>query len=655
MHLQRGDMVKTNGQRKLHALLKSSAGNVFPMTAAAVFVLAGLVGGGVDMSRAYMAQNRLQNACDAGVLAGRKAVTNNGFDATAKAAADSYFNVNFASQANVSGTKFTPTTSNKGSTIDGTASTIVDTTVMNLFGFRQIPLSVSCMATMQVSNSDIVMVLDNTGSMGWSLSGTSGTRMDALQDAMESFYTTLAAATQGTNARVRYGFVPYSTTVNVGKLVYAVNPAYIADSNTIQSREAQYVDIERDTDEVESYKDPVYNTQTSTSGSNYSNWVDHSGSYDKSWKCNNSRPNNTSWSNSGTATTSSNSYINANDYRITETVTRQPQSRTVYRCEKKSRKNYWVQKQTQTRDLITTQTGSEEPVYKKETITEFDRYVYKPVSYDTSAYKTGSSVSTVTGSDGSQVSSTWKGCIEERDTVASGSISYNSLTGPSPSGAHDIDINSAPTNDATRWKPYWPEVAYYRYTNSGYYTNSDSFYGSKATTRCGVQAQLMKTMTKGEYDTYRNSLITVGNTYHDIGFIWGARLASPSGIFASNVNKKPLNNGNVSRHLIFLTDGDMDTSISQYTSWGIEIHDRRVTDDGYTSSNGRHTARLLAACEAAKAEGIRVWVIAFATSMTSALESCASEDSDFMALNSSELTKHFQDIANQIGELRVVQ
>ena len=655
MQLQRGDMVMTNETGKLRALVTSSAGNVFPLTAAAVFVLAGLVGGGVDMSRAYMVQNRLQNACDAGVLAGRKAVGNNGFDATAEAVADSYFNVNFANEANVSGTAFNPTSADQGSTIDGTASTTVDTTVMKLFGFTQVPLSVSCMATMQVSNSDIVMVLDNTGSMGWALSGSTGTRMDALQDAMDSFYTTMADATQGTNARVRYGFVPYNTTVNVGKLVYGVNPAYIADTNTIQSREARYVDIERDTDEVESYEDPVYDTQNSTTGTTASNWVDHTGSYRRRRDCRDREPNNTSWSNSGTATTTTHTYTDANDNRITETVTRQPQSRTVYRCEKKSNRNYWVQRRTETRDSIVTQTATEEPVYKKETITEFDRYVYKPVTYDTSAYKTGSSVTTVTGDDGANVSSTWDGCIEERGTVASGSISYNSLTGVSPSGAYDIDINSAPTNDATRWKAYWPELAYYRYTNSGYYTNSDSLYGSKATTRCGVEAQLMRTMTQAEYDAYVDSLITVGNTYHDIGFIWGARLASPSGIFSANVLQRPANNGNVSRHLIFLTDGDMDTNFSQYTSWGIEIHDRRVTDDGYTSNDSRHTARLLAACSAAKAEGIRVWVIAFATAMTSALESCASDDSDFTAANSSELTNHFQDIANQIGELRVVQ
>ena len=72
-----------------------SSGNIMPMSAIALIALAGMIGGGVDVSRAYMVKNRLQNACDAGVLAGRRAVSDQGFDEEAEAQANAYFGTNF--------------------------------------------------------------------------------------------------------------------------------------------------------------------------------------------------------------------------------------------------------------------------------------------------------------------------------------------------------------------------------------------------------------------------------------------------------------------------------------------------------------------------------------------------------------------------------
>jgi hypothetical protein len=52
-------------------------------------------------------KNRLQNACDSAVLAGRRAVTTNGYDSTAQAQATTFFNTNFDStQQGTTGTTF---------------------------------------------------------------------------------------------------------------------------------------------------------------------------------------------------------------------------------------------------------------------------------------------------------------------------------------------------------------------------------------------------------------------------------------------------------------------------------------------------------------------------------------------------------------------
>src|SRR3546814_19331709 len=58
----------------LTRLLHNDAGNTLAIVAAAIFPLAGMIGGGLDMRCLYLAKTRLQQACDAGVLAGRKAM-----------------------------------------------------------------------------------------------------------------------------------------------------------------------------------------------------------------------------------------------------------------------------------------------------------------------------------------------------------------------------------------------------------------------------------------------------------------------------------------------------------------------------------------------------------------------------------------------------
>ena len=150
------------------------------MAAMSLIVMAALVGGGVDMSRAYRVQNRLQNACDAGALAGRRAVTNNGFDTAAQTQANKYFDVNFDQvlQGTTSTTRsFTPDA--RANTITGSASTQMAMLVMKLFGRAPMTITANCTSTMGVGNSDVMMVLDTTGSMAGALSG--GTRMSALQ------------------------------------------------------------------------------------------------------------------------------------------------------------------------------------------------------------------------------------------------------------------------------------------------------------------------------------------------------------------------------------------------------------------------------------------------------------------------------------------
>ncbi|MBB3861482.1 Flp pilus assembly protein TadG [Novosphingobium hassiacum] len=642
--------------RLVYALLRSRSGNILPLAAGAIFAVAALIGGAIDISRGWRVQTRLQAACDAGVLAGRKAVTTKGFDAAAEASAASYFNANFdPDQFSAKDTVFDPSSADRGSTIDAVATTYLPPLLMQIFGFGDMEVTTRCTASMGVGNSDIMLVLDTTGSMSSLLSGSTQTRIQALRASMKSFYTTIETAVSGTNARVRYGFVPYSSSVNVGHLLVDLNPEYLVDSWVIQSRKPIYKSVQTFT----GYGTPTNGAPVATTTNpTYSSWSNYnSTTYLSSGSCNAQKPADTAWSNNGVATTTSTTTINGSGQQVVTTTTSQPQTATLYGCNI-SFLSYRLQSRTGTRQSVTTVTSTANAQYV--TTQVFDKWEYRPVTYDTSHYKQFESVSTNTGDNAAAVSSRWKGCIEERSTVSEDAFTWSSVTGMTPAGAEDLDIDGAPDGSpGTKWAPMWPEVVYIRTTISfgTVYMNSalPSATGQQAASYCPSPAQLFSSMNQAAFYAYADALVPEGGTYHDIGMVWGARLSSPDGMWSGHVRDAPDNGGEVSRHLIFMTDGEMAPSYSIQSAWGVEYHDRRVTDDGVTHDTERHNSRFLALCNQVKAKGIRVWVIAFAQAMTPQLQACASDSSAFTAANASQLDTAFQSIAKQVGELRVVQ
>lgn len=644
----------------LSRLHRDSSGSILPLVAATVPVIIVLIGSGLDMSGVYKARNRLQSACDAGTLAGRRAVSSNGYDAAAKAQADTFFNTNFNSgDLGARNTLFVTSSSDSGNLVTGRATTSVGTSVMGIIGVDAVDVEIDCSATMGVGNSDITMVLDTTGSMSSTLSGSTQTRIQALRAAMKNFYTTIASATQGSNARVRYGFLPYSSSVNVGRLIYNLDPAYLVDAWPIQSREPVYRTI---TETVfTGWAAPVitgsqsYGTETSGNTSQQS-----STNYPTLLQCNAALPAATAWANNGSATNSTGTTTNGAGQQVVTTTTAQPQRKTSYVCQMQTLTRYRIFYYYTTRTAYTYSYATSSAVYETRTRQEFDHFAYKQRTYDVSNYKQFVATSVNNGSSGAAVSYTWNGCIEERQSTPGSNFSYSSATGMAPSAALDLNIDSPPDNDnSTKWAPMWPDVAYYRtYVQNGntYLSpNAETTQGTRASSYCPQRAQLLATMNQAAFDAYADSLNAEGSTYHDIGMIWGLRLSSPTGPWQNLVNSAPTNGGKVSRHIIFMTDGIMEPTTSVQSSYGIEWHDRRVTTDGFSNQAARHTARFRALCDAAKAKGFRVWVIAFASGMTTDLSYCASDNSSYTAANSAQLNTAFQEIAKNVGELRVYQ
>jgi Flp pilus assembly protein TadG len=670
----------TKARTFLGALLRDVRANTIAVMAIALIPLAGMVGGGVDISRMYIVKTRLQHACDAGALAGRKmmgggtwAQSNNAPNAEAVR----FFEANY-NPAAYGATEVTKSFSESAGKVTGTASATVPMTLMRIFGRTTETLTVTCDAEMRLPNTDIMFVLDVTGSMGETPSGDSMTKLASLKIAVKCFYEIVArinsnaTCTTGTpsggvgdQVQIRFGFVPYDTNVNVGRLLPST---YFANSWAYQSREPEW-----NTSTSYTYPNPA----TSAPGAN--------GSGDSSW---------TSWSihntscmgglpadqnnvvgtfsidtsvteAGGVRTWSSRNYTRINiDYE---------QDWDGWNCDivvrRKGVGNYTVTQYTQTGVGTTTQT--------------FNRWHYGRITHPLTALKNGTGWNTSftlpIGNNGTAKTITWDGCVEERATVRTTSF------GTIPTGAKDLNIDLLPDqNDATTlWGPLLDDVIYtprdeggwsnnWTYTGTPTDGNAEIYdtdnYENGSSYSCPAEARKLQAWPTGStFDTYVDGLTAGSNTYHDIGLIWGGRLMSPTGIFSSENATTP-EGGDIERHMIFMTDGDPCTSTSNYQAYGIAWFDRRQTSESTAPTSGCTTddytlteqviLRTAALCTAIKNKNITLWVITFGTladETKTRMESCATSGRYFHATNAATIQSTFKNIADQISQLRLTR
>jgi len=206
----------------LQKLRTDSAGNTLAMVAAAMVPLAGMIGGGLDMSRAYMAKAKLQNACDAASLAGRQAMSGTTFTSDNNATANRFFNFNFpVGTMNAQNVTFAIAPDpDDSAAVKATASAEIPTSLMRIFGNYEVEIAVDCHAKREIGSNDLMLVLDVTGSMlcapgsTGSCTETSSSKIRRLRTGAMGLYRALDSADAG---QTRYGIMPYSGTVNVAR------------------------------------------------------------------------------------------------------------------------------------------------------------------------------------------------------------------------------------------------------------------------------------------------------------------------------------------------------------------------------------------------------------------------------------------------------
>lgn len=187
-------------------------------------------------------------------------MTNGTVDTAVTTEAQRFFNFNYPiGKPDQDGTAafgskgFLPSvTGGPNATVIVKAETTLPTTLMRVVGFTTLPISATCNAKLDFVNTDIVLVLDTTGSMICLPTESScnidyersGSKIVALRQAVLSFYDTIApvqAQLAAAGLRLRIAVVPYSSSVNMGKVLRGINTNYIEDDAWLyQSRLARY-------------------------------------------------------------------------------------------------------------------------------------------------------------------------------------------------------------------------------------------------------------------------------------------------------------------------------------------------------------------------------------------------------------------------------
>ena len=200
---------------------KGVAGIIFALAAVPAFALVGSV---MDYMNVLQERDQVQSALDAGTLASLN--LENFQKEKVQEAIKNYLEANYNISKNVelNFDKLSVSVSNdKDSTglrikkVTATIPAKVKTPFMKLIGLDYYSFTVRSEAKVGSGGLEVVLVLDNTGSMSWS-SPAGGSKIEELKKASKALLNKLEKIAKRPNAKiVKVGIVPFSTHVMIGK------------------------------------------------------------------------------------------------------------------------------------------------------------------------------------------------------------------------------------------------------------------------------------------------------------------------------------------------------------------------------------------------------------------------------------------------------
>ena len=190
------------------AMLADRRGAVAIIVGFAIIPMFAALGIAIDGARGYLLQSKLSYAIDSAGLAGGRA-----FD-TDNRAEDilMYFEANFPEgymDSEIVGGEPSVVFDDTANTITIEASATFPTRLMNIAGIPELTVSARTVIQRQLPGMELVLVMDNTGSM------RSSGKMDAMKDAATSLINILYGDLESA-PNFWVGLVPYAATVNIG-------------------------------------------------------------------------------------------------------------------------------------------------------------------------------------------------------------------------------------------------------------------------------------------------------------------------------------------------------------------------------------------------------------------------------------------------------
>ncbi len=190
----------------------SDAGSMAAAFALMAPVVVGTSGAAMDFAMAHLVKQRLGNALDASGLAAAASATD---PQEIEDRVQTFFEANYPPEA--VGMTYNLNVEVIDEDVIVTASADYPTSFLGVLGMKTITVSEETIIHREVRGLEVVLVMDNTGSM------STNNNIGALRTAATSFVDILFAATDDP-AKIKIGLVPYSNTVRVGRYGLGLNP-----------------------------------------------------------------------------------------------------------------------------------------------------------------------------------------------------------------------------------------------------------------------------------------------------------------------------------------------------------------------------------------------------------------------------------------------
>jgi len=598
-------------------LMKSTRGAAMPLIAGGMIPALAAIGSGIDYGRLYVVKTRLQTGVDAAALAGARAyAVDDGSGRARDAQAQAYFDANYPDEfMGSTGVKLTKSfTKIKDTNVtEMTGVATLPMSFMQIFGVKPMEVSATASAELQPHPLEVMMVLDNTGSMQTGLS-KGRTRMMALKEAVGTF---LDVIHQGSTQRpdVAIGMVTYDVTTNVGAILQKYNVAiapsdgftnvgnYSGSSSTFPSNPLAWKGCVNDDATI---RDVSSNVGFQDPGA---------------WDVTRTLP-----GEKGNPPVTPYHYMpnmaSAASYRTTATYPADYRSDTNSSYLGDGRKNnlYHLGTNTTVANRL-----ANTPAYRQHF---YDMYIglnANPNSADDVIVRAQDGGPFVPGS-----STAWR-----------------------------VEYTRIPFyNDSADWAQ--PNPLYGYPINRTTPRNGYTLWMSSPNFQCPEPALEMKYgRSRSEYNRYVDEsnypVVPAYGTLHHIGMLWGYRLLVRDDVFKRDVptSIRP------KRALVFMTDGEsVAGNFSTFDSAYGPFRARRISSSATSQSAYQEQVmrRFSKVCEAAKSENVEVYIIGLtaAGNTETAFRNCAGQNY-YQTNNTDELRLAFEEVATDLIDLHLVK